>query len=220
MRIYYADVLGQEKNCLYPHCAEITDDVSLAEAVGRDYVCAEYENSYLNNENFRSSDCLALEFDNDHSEDPADWVRPRRILDLFPGVAVAIHYSRHHMKTKKGKTPRPKFHAMIAIEPMTDREAYKRLKEKVAAIVGHADPKALDSAHFFYGTENPLVEFYPGNRTLNEVLAEEEEFDAGMAQGSYGERVIKEGTRNATMSRLPGNWSGVLVIPMRRMTCF
>ena len=204
MRIYYADVLGQERNCLYPHCAEITDDVSLAEAVGRDYVCAEYRNNYRSNGNFLSSDCLALEFDNDHSENPADWVRPRRILDLFPGVPVAVHYSRHHMKSKKGKPPRPKFHAMIAIDPVTDPEAYRKLKEKAASLVGFADPRALDSAHFFYGTEDPLVEFYPGNRTLNELLAEEEEFDAGMAQGQYGERVIKEGTRNATLSRFAG----------------
>ena len=44
--IYYADYLGREGNCLYPHKAEVTDAASLAQAVGHDYVCAEYKNSY------------------------------------------------------------------------------------------------------------------------------------------------------------------------------
>ena len=63
---------------------------------------------------------------------------------------------------------------------------------------------ALDSARFFFGTEDPLVEFYPGTKTLNDLLAEEEEFDAGMDSGQYGEQVITEGKRNATMSRKAG----------------
>ena len=205
MHIYYADVLGQERNCLYPHEVEITDDLSLAEAVGRDYVCALYENHYRNCANFRSSDTLALEFDNDHSEDPKDWILPQRILNLFPGVPLAIHYSRNHMKVKRGKPPRPKFHAMLAIDPVTDPEDYRKMKEKVAAIIGFADPKALDSAHFFYGTKDALVEFYPGDKPLDVFLTDwEDDFDAGMAQGTYGERVIKEGTRNATLSRFAG----------------
>ena len=43
--IYYADYLGREGNCLYPHKADVTDAASLAQAVGHDYVCAEYKNS-------------------------------------------------------------------------------------------------------------------------------------------------------------------------------
>ena len=44
--IYYADCIGREGNCLYPHKADVTDAASLAQAVSRDYVCAEYKNSY------------------------------------------------------------------------------------------------------------------------------------------------------------------------------
>ena len=70
--IYFADCLGRENNCLYPHKATITDAESLAQAVSHDYVCARYKNNYRNNTNFEESDCLAWEFDNDHSENPED----------------------------------------------------------------------------------------------------------------------------------------------------
>ena len=56
MRIYHADCIGQEFNCLYPHAADITDAPSLAAAVRRDYVCAEYKGSYRSNDNFLRSD--------------------------------------------------------------------------------------------------------------------------------------------------------------------
>ncbi len=204
MFMYHADCIGQEKNCQYRHRVEITDEASLLEVVRHDYVCAEYQDGYRSNNNFIGSDCVAMDFDNDHSENPEDWVRPQQIVDALPGVTIAIHYSRNHMRIKKGKPARPKFHVMIAIDPVTDSKAYASIKRKLAALLPFVDMNALDSARFFFGTEDPLVEFYPGTKTLNDLLAEEEEFDAGMDSGQYGEQVITEGKRNATMSRKAG----------------
>lgn len=204
MFMYHADCIGQEKNCQYRHRVEITDEASLLEVVRHDYVCAEYQDGYRSNNNFIGSDCVAMDFDNDHSENPEDWVRPQQIVDALPGVTIAIHYSRNHMRIKKGKPARPKFHVMIAIDPVTDSKAYAAIKRKLAALLPFVDMNALDSARFFFGTEDPLVEFYPGTKTLNDLLAEEEEFDAGMNSGQYGEQVITEGKRNATMSRKAG----------------
>ena len=204
MFMYHADCTGNEKNCLYRHRVEITDEASLLEVVRHDYVCAEYQDGYRSNNNFIGSDCVAMDFDNDHSENPEDWVRPQQIVDALPGVTIAIHYSRNHMRIKKGKPARPKFHVMIAIDPVTDSKAYAAIKRKLAALLPFVDMNALDSARFFFGTEDPLVEFYPGTKTLNDLLAEEEEFDAGMDSGQYGEQVITEGKRNATMSRKAG----------------
>ena len=204
MFMYHADCIGQEKNCQYRHRVEITDEASLLEVVRHDYVCAEYQDGYRSNNNFIGSDCVAMDFDNDHSENPEDWVRPQQIVDALPGVTIAIHYSRNHMRIKKGKPARPKFHVMIAIDPVADSKAYAAIKRKLAALLPFVDMNALDSARFFFGTEDPLVEFYPGTKTLNDLLAEEEEFDAGMDSGQYGEPVITEGKRNATMSRKAG----------------
>ena len=50
--LYSADFIGAPSNCSYPHKFEITDAAVLADAVKRDYVCAEYMNNY------RSSDLI------------------------------------------------------------------------------------------------------------------------------------------------------------------
>ena len=105
--IYYADCIGREGNCLYPHKADVSDKESLARAVARDYVCAEYKNSYRSKANFIRSNCLAVEFDNDHSENPDEWVSAEDLRAVFPDVTIGIHYSRHHMKEKNGNRPDP-----------------------------------------------------------------------------------------------------------------
>ena len=200
---YYANCLGREDNCLYPHKAEVTDAASLKQAVARDYVCAAYRNSYRSSANFISSNCLAVEFDNDHSENPEDWVTPQDLRAAFPDVTIGIHYSRNHMKVKNGRPARPKYHAFLEISEINDPDAYKAMKQKVALAFPYVDPKALDAARFFYGTNDPQVEYFPGEKKLDEVI-EEDDFDEGMGRGSYGSYTIKEGSRNATMSRFAG----------------
>ena len=201
--LYHADCIGQAENCLYPHAVEIRDKASLERAVSRDYVCAKYRNSYRSGGNFLGSDCLSVECDNDHSEDPEDWKYPSDIAEAFPGVAFAVHYSRNHMKMKNGRAPRPKFHVFFAIDPVTDAGQYSGLKKLVNALFPFFDTKALDAARFFYGTREPKVEIFNGPLTLTTFL-NDEEFDAGMDSGSYGDLTIPEGSRNATMSHFAG----------------
>ena len=202
--IYHADCIGQANNCLYPHSVEITDAASLTRAVSRDYVCAAYEGSYRNNDNFLGSDCLSVECDNDHSDDPLDWKTPADIAEAFPGVSFAVHYSRNHMKTKNGKAARPKFHTFFAIDRLTDAEEYSNLKKLVNVIFPYFDTKALDAARFYFGTPNPIVELFPGTMNLTEFLCTED-FDAEMPEGTHGgTQIILEGSRNATMSRFAG----------------
>ena len=105
--IFHANCTGQAGNCLYPNKVDITDVHSLEQAVSRDYVCAEYSGNYRGNDNFLTSNCLSVECDNDHSDNPADWKTPDDIADAFPGVEFAVHYSRNHMKVKTGKQQGP-----------------------------------------------------------------------------------------------------------------
>ena len=90
--LYSADFTGNPGNCSYPHKTVVMNTDNLREAVCHDYVCAEYKNHYRNGENFISADCLPVDCDNDHSEDPKDWVTPADVLEAFPGVSIAIHY--------------------------------------------------------------------------------------------------------------------------------
>jgi hypothetical protein len=171
--IFYADCIGRENNCLYPHKVDVKDKGSLVRAVSHDYVCAAYKNSYRSNANFIRSNCLAVEFDNDHSEDPKDWITPEDLRAAFPDVTLGIHYSRHHMKEKKGKAPRPKFHAFFEIRDTVDPDVYRDMKCKVAESFPYVDTNALDAARFFFGTKEPETEFFSGSKTLNDFFEEE-----------------------------------------------
>jgi hypothetical protein len=201
--LYSADIIGNPGNCSYPNKTEVTDEDSLRAAVCHDYVCAEYKNSYRSGDNFLGADCLPVDCDNDHSEDPADWVLPIDIVAAFPDVCFAVHYSRYNMREKNGKPARPKFHILFPITRMTDATAYSDMKKLANSIFPYFDNKALDAARFFFGTTNVEVELFPGSMNLTEFL-ENDDFDADMAGGYGASLIIPEGSRNATMSRFAG----------------
>ena len=201
--LYRSNCLEVPENCTYPHKVEVTGKDSLIEAVKHDYVCAEYQGNYRSNDNFIGSDCLPVDCDNDHSDDPEEWVYPSDVATAFPGVAFAVHYSRNHMKAKGGKAARPKFHVFFAINRVTEPGQYSEMKKLVNTIFPYSDTKALDAARFFFGTKEPEVDIFDGPMTLTTFLADDD-FDATMDSGSYGNIVIPEGSRNATLSHYAG----------------
>ena len=201
--LYQSDSRETPANCTYMHKVEVTDKDTLLRAVAHDYVCAEYKDGYRSNDNFLGSDCLPVDCDNDHSDDPEEWVYPSDVANAFPGVAFAVHYSRNHMKMKAGKAARPKFHVFFSIARVTDAGQYSELKKLVNKIFPYFDTKALDAARFFFGTQKPQVEIFDGPMTLSTFFADDD-FDADLDSGSYGDIVIPEGSRNATLSHYAG----------------
>ena len=80
---------------------------------------------------------------------------------------------------------------------------YRNWKLRVWRRFPFFDQAALDAARFFFGTPDPSVEAFPGDLTILDFLREDEDFDAALPQGHYGERAtIEEGRRNATMIRI------------------
>ncbi len=199
--IYRADVISNPSNCSYPHRQVILDEAGLKAAISRDYVCAEYKNNYRNSDNFIGSDCLPVDCDNDHSENPNDWVTPDDVMQAFPGVTFAVHYSRFNNREKNGKPARPKFHVLFPIDHITDAALYSDMKKIVNSIFPYFDTKALDAARFFYGTVSADIALYPGRMNLTEFL-DEDVFDEDLPSGQLW--IIPEGQRNATMSRFAG----------------
>ena len=201
--LYRSNCLEVPENCTYPHKVEVTGKDSLIDAVKHDYVCAEYQGNYCSNDNFIGSDCLPVDCDNDHSDNPEEWVYPSDVATAFPGVSFAVHYSRNHMKAKGGKAARPKFHVFFAIDRVTESGQYSEMKKLVNTIFPYFDTKALDAARFFFGTKEPEVEIFDGPMMLTTFLADDD-FDTNMDSGSYGDIVIPEGSRNATLSHYAG----------------
>ena len=169
--LLYADCVGNASNCLYPHEVVVADEEALKQPVRHDYVAASYVGHYRKNANFISSDCVILDVDNEHSDDPKDWAEPLDVALAFPDVCFVVHYSRNHMKEKNGASC-PRFHVLFPIDPVKDAGQYCELKRLACEVFPFFDTNALDAGRFFFGTPNPEVEFFNGSKSLTEFLKE------------------------------------------------
>ena len=88
--LYTANCVGNPQNNLYPNRLVISNADDMRAAVIYDHVCAEFRNSRRNNSDFISSDNIPMDCDNDHSDDPSDWVTPLEVAMAFPGVEFVV----------------------------------------------------------------------------------------------------------------------------------
>lgn len=195
-----ANVVCDAKNCLYPTRAEIGNATELREAIKFDHVCAEYKGNYRSINNFIKSNVVVMDCDNDHSDNPDDWITPEMIDEMMPDVSYAISFSRNHMKEKDGKTARPKFHVYFEIEVTEDAKYYADLKSGIKKAYPFFDGNALDAARFIFGSDAGECIWHEGWQTIDELVGAdvsiEEEAEEPMHSGP-----ILEGSRNNTMSR-------------------
>ena len=96
--LYTSNVIGNQKNKVYPNKIKVYDEETLKNAVKNDYVCATYKDNSRSDDNFIMTDCLPVDCDNDHSENPADWKTVEDVKKTFPNVRFAVQYSRNHME--------------------------------------------------------------------------------------------------------------------------
>ena len=106
MTLFHADVVGKAANCAYPHKVVVADTDALKCVIAHDHVCATYKNNYRNIANFQMSDVVPMDIDNDHSDDPADWITEDKMDELFGSIDYVLVPSRHHMLPKDGKSAR------------------------------------------------------------------------------------------------------------------
>ena len=165
-----ADCRGNAKQKLYPHKKTISSVEDLKQAVTYDHVMAEYKNSHRKKAHFIKSSVLSFDCDNTHSDNSDEWKTTVDVQSDFPGVTFYVVYSRNHMKEKNGKSPRPKFHVYFPVEEYTDGKIYARHKTEVINYWPFFDIGAKDAARFFFGVENPQVEFFPGTRMLSDFM--------------------------------------------------
>lgn len=190
--IYQADCLHQSANCNYPHKMVVTSDADMAKAQNRDHVCAEYKNGYRSKDTFVVSDNAPMDCDNDHSDDPTDWITPEKLDELLPDVAYILVFSRNHMKPKGGKAARPRFHVYFPIHVISDADAYAALKRKIYEAYKFFDGNALDAARFLYGSPGSEVQWHEGSLMIDDYLT------------LSAKAAIPQGKRNATMSHYAG----------------
>ena len=70
-------------------------------------MCAgEFKKNYRNINNFLKSNVIVMDCDNDHSEDPGDWITFKKAGRAFlEEIDYAAAPSRNHMKEKDGRVP-------------------------------------------------------------------------------------------------------------------
>ena len=191
--LFTASCTGVESNCRYPQKREIQNAQDLKVAAQFDHVCAAYKNSYRSRDNFLWSDVAVMDCDNDHTENPGEWVTGEKLLAMLPGVAVAVVPSRNNEKAKDGRKARPRFHAYFPIPKLQDEKAYSILKQEIREQFPFFDEAALDSARFLYGSPTESVLWQEGEESILTI------FQTSRQEGS-----IPQGQRNNTMSRFAG----------------
>lgn len=199
LTICTANCTGNQKNCIYPNKNVVTSEDELKEVVKLDHVCAEYKNNYRSTENFLKTDVIVMDCDNDHTENPDEWITPEALDELMPDVSYAIAPSRHNMLSKDGKAARPKFHVYFSIEELADAEDYVVMKKAIHAQFHFFDDNALDAARFIYGADIGEVIWHEGWLTIDELLE-----DVPAPINTSHSNSIPEGRRNNTLSRFAG----------------
>lgn len=192
MTFYTANCRGNAKNSLYPNKRVADNEQDFLEVMAFDHVCAEFKNYRRSGENFLSADTEVMDCDNDHSDDPADWIRPEDLPEqIGHEVAFAVVPSRNNGKPKDGKSARPRFHVYFPHDPITDSNACAALKRAIQQKFPFFDAHALDAARFIFGNPTEEILWHEGEITIDCIVKPQE-------------KSIPQGQRNSTMSHFAG----------------
>lgn len=205
--IFTANCTGNAVNCIYPNKVPISNPEELKAAVAYDHVCATYKDNYRSKDNFLTSDVLVMDIDNDHTDDPDEFITEEKMDDLFPDINYALVPSRNHMLPKGSLPEAPRFHVMFPIADCNNSDEYAGMKEQLHRKYPFFDDNALDAARFLYGCDVDAVVWHEGWMDIDDDLEDgslverrpDDEFDAPTHIGP-----ILEGSRNNTMSHFAG----------------
>ena len=197
--IYSANCVGNAANAIYPNKAEITNKEDMQSVIARDHVCGEFKKAHRSIDDFISSDVEVMDCDNDHSDNPEDWITTEKYEELFPDVAYAIVPSKNDGKVKGNKSARPRHHIYFPHEKVTDAGEVAGIKTRLQEYAPFFDDNALDAARFIFGCNPSEIVWHEGSKTITEFL---DEMD--FAEYDRATQGIAEGSRNSTMSHIAG----------------
>lgn len=191
--IFTANCTGNNKNCHYPNKHIVSCSEDMNNITRYDHICGEFEDGYRNINNFIESDVIVMDCDNDHSDNPAEWITGEVICDTFDDVALVIVPSRNNMVAKGSKSARPRFHVYFPINPITDSTIYADLKSAIYTMFPFFDGNALDAARFIFGANTGSAIWHEGSVLIDDIVTIQ-----------TPKHTISEGSRNSTMSRFAG----------------
>ncbi len=201
LTLYASTTIGDAKNCIYPNKHVIDDARGLAKIVGFDHVCGEFKNHYRSKQNFISSNVDVFDNDNEHSDDPNEWIHVEDYEFIFGNVNYVVVPSRNNLKVKDGKTTRPRHHVYFPHKPFTTVDECESFKQKIYNRYKFFDPAALDAARFIYAnpTLNANIIWHEGACSIDETLKDPIDLFAVFDDDS---ELIHSGSRNSSMSKI------------------
>lgn len=199
LTIFSASCVGNAANTLYPNKAEITNKDDMIAVIARDHVCAEFKKAHRSIDDFISSDVEVMDCDNDHSDDPKEWITHEKYEELFPDVSYIIVPSCNDGKVKGTKSARPRHHIYFPHEVVTVADEVAGIKTRLQEYAPFFDDNALDAARFIFGGTPTDIVWHEGSRTIVDFL---DELD--FAEYDQVAKSIGEGSRNSTMNHIAG----------------
>lgn len=130
-KLYTSNFKGNAQNCFYPNCIEIGNADDMKKAVAYDHVCSSFTDNKRSIANFKSSNVIVMDCDNDHSNEPDKWLTFDLIDAYFLDVNYVFVTSRNNNKAKGNASARPRFHIYFPIDETTDTNEYAQIKKAV-----------------------------------------------------------------------------------------
>ena len=206
--VYHSGGCGDAKNCRYSYTGTGSTPEELKKLFCYDHTFIRFRNNYRSKSNFLEAAIATLDNDNDHSDDPDEWIPIDAIPRLFPGVPCVISTSRNHMKQKGDRSPRPRYHVAFQMDTISTPEVYTAFLSRVQKRFPFFDGNALDAGRFFFGNPDTEVYTFPGHRSLTAFIEELEEQENVVTLEDTVSAVqigsIPEGSRNSTVSHAAG----------------
>lgn len=185
MKLYISGYKQKANVADYPTEIDIKTKADMIRAVSFDHIASQMAGNHRHLNNFMGCDCIMVDIDNTHSEDPEAWKTEGDIADAFPVNYVLVR-SRNYMKEKRktnNKTgqvtvyePREKWHVYFPLaKPITKKADHARLIRHILCMFPFIDPAAIDSSHFFFAVPDPYITYETGDCNIDEYI---ENFDS------------------------------------------
>ena len=178
----------QLSNTTYEVRAEISSREALAKAVQFDHISGQFKDNKRADANFISADCVMMDCDNDHSDNPKDWLTPEKLSIRLEDVEFATVYSKSHEKVKGNLSARPRFHVYFPLSATVNKSSrIRELKAKLCMLIPEFDKAAKDVSRVFLGIENPVCRFFEGSLCIDEFI------DTANLRENQSSEIIHEG---------------------------
>jgi len=197
---YLSACVGNVFNCKYNTELRASSMEEIKVAVAYDHVNIKFKGNYRSVDNFEYAEVVTFDNDNDHSDNPEDWIDIAEAKELFHSLDYVLTTSRSNMKQKSTSSPRPRYHITFRVDTIKDSKLFSVFMRKVQTIFPFFDENALDAGRFFYGNPDAEIVIHNGGKSMTEFVA-----DWGSEQAfAELDEVIPDGRCNSTLSLIAG----------------